>query len=125
MGTVPAPHPPSPGAAGPSLSRRAPESPSPASPAPRSATVGEPVREGGTTRDRDGCGAPALPLGQGNERVSQATSPFSSVERRSRANPSFSSTRSDGVFQVPTVDQSRFRPVAAAALTTAPAASVA
>ncbi len=61
----------------------------------------------------------------GNERVSQYTSPFSSVETRSRSNPSFSRTRSDGVFHVPTVDQSRFRPVAAAAVTTAPAASVA
>jgi hypothetical protein len=63
---------------------------------------------------------------QGSTRVSQTTSlPSSFVVTWSRSNPSFSRTRSDGVFQLPTVDQSRVRPVAIAASSTARAASVA
>jgi uncharacterized protein (TIGR00730 family) len=49
--------------------------------------------------------------------VSHTNSPWSSEETRSRSKPSFSRTRNEAVFHVPTVDQSRLRPVAIAAMT--------
>lgn len=61
----------------------------------------------------------------GKDRVSHTSSPPSSAETWSRWNPSFSRTRNDAVFQGRTVDQSRSRPVATAASSTADAASVA
>ena len=63
---------------------------------------------------------------QGSARVSHTTSsPSSLAVTWSRLNSSFSRTRSDGVFRLPTVAQSRVLPVAMAASSTARAASVA
>jgi hypothetical protein len=63
--------------------------------------------------------------GQGSVRVSHTMSPRSSVVTWSRSKPILSRTRKDAMFQVRTVDQSRLRPVAIAASSTAWAASVA
>jgi predicted lipoprotein with Yx(FWY)xxD motif len=83
-----------------------------------------PLTTVGAPRATDGVLQSLLGPLQGSTRVSQTTSsPLSFVVTWSSLNPSFSRTRSDGVFQLPTVDQSRVRPVATAASRTARAAA--